>query len=160
MKYTIHTDGACWPNPGPGGWAAIVTDENRKETVLKGSSLKTTNNRMEIQAVIEGLKATEPSSTVLVITDSKYVQYGVNQWIHSWAKKGWMTSKTKPNSKRKESHPVLNRDQWEEILKLKSERHVTVEWVKGHSGDPMNERCDELANEAAGIVGDGQFWRH
>ena len=141
---TIHTDGACSGNPGPGGWGAILEwNGHRKE--LKGGEHDTTNNRMEMQAAIEALKALKkPGRTVILITDSVYLRDGITKWIHGWKKRGWKTADKKP---------VKNVDLWQELEQL-TEQHA-IEWrrVKGHAGDPGNERADELARE--GIAGLG-----
>ena len=136
----IFTDGACKGNPGPGGWGAIMKyGDHVKE--LNGYSSKTTNNIMEITAVIEALKSLTRPCAIILTTDSNYVKNGITQWIHNWKKKGWKTANKKP---------VKNKEWWLQ-LDVEVQRHqIEWKWVKGHSGHPENERADELANEAVG----------
>ena len=136
----IFTDGACKGNPGPGGWGAIMKyGDHVKE--LNGYSSKTTNNIMEITAVIEALKSLTRPCAIILTTDSNYVKNGITQWIHNWKKKGWKTATKKP---------VKNKECWLQ-LDVEVQRHqIEWKWVKGHSGHPENERADELANEAVG----------
>ncbi|TVU70042.1 ribonuclease HI [Cobetia crustatorum] len=137
-RVVIHTDGACRGNPGPGGWGAIlVSGKHRKE--LKGSERETTNNRMEMTAAIEALKALTKRCDVVLWTDSEYVKNGITKWVHGWIKRGWKTAA---------KQPVKNEELWKALL-AQSERHaIEWRWVKGHSGDEGNERADSLANEA------------
>ena len=134
----IFTDGACKGNPGPGGWGAVLQyDASIKE--IKGYSSNTTNNIMEISAVIESLKTLTRSCNVIITTDSNYVKDGITKWIHQWKKRNWKTANKKP---------VKNKELWQK-LELETQRHqITWKWVKGHSGHTENERADELANEA------------
>ena len=134
----IFTDGACKGNPGPGGWGAIMKyGDHVKE--LNGYSAETTNNIMELTAVIEALKSLTRPCAIILTTDSNYVKDGITQWIHNWKKKGWKTANKKP---------VKNKELWQK-LELETQRHqITWKWVKGHSGHAENERADELANEA------------
>ena len=134
----IYTDGACKGNPGPGGWGAILKyGQHVKE--LSGYSPETTNNIMEITAVIEALKSLTRPCTIILTTDSNYVKDGITEWIHNWKKKGWKTANKKP---------VKNKEYWQQ-LDVEVQRHtIDWKWVKGHSGHPENERADELANEA------------
>ena len=133
---TIYTDGACSGNPGPGGWAAILSHAGR-EKELSGGEADTTNNRMELTALIEGLHALKEPCSVTVTTDSKYVADGINKgWARSWQRNGWVKSDKKP---------ALNSDLWEILLAELDRHEVTVNWVRGHSGHPENERCDQLA---------------
>ena len=135
-KVYIYTDGACSGNPGPGGWCAILRFR-QKEKEIFGSEALTTNNRMELTAVIEGLKALKYPCYVNVISDSKYVCDAVNQhWLASWEQKGW---------KKADNKPVLNPDLWKELSLLLKLHNVTFEWIKGHDGHPENERCDTVA---------------
>ena len=138
-KVRIITDGACSGNPGPGGWAAILRyNEHKKE--LYGFSPHTTNNRMELTAAIEGLRAIKEPCEVEVVTDSEYLKNGITQWITAWKKRGWMTSQKKP---------VINRDLWES-LDVQAARHQTKwSWTKGHASHDDNNRADELASLAA-----------
>ena len=134
----IFTDGACKGNPGPGGWGAVLQyDASIKE--IKGYSSNTTNNIMEISAVIESLKTLTRPCNVIITTDSNYVKDGITEWIHQWKKRNWKTANKKP---------VKNKELWQK-LELETQRHqITWKWVKGHSGHVENERADELANEA------------
>lgn len=135
-KITIYTDGACRGNPGPGGWGAILSNTN-SEKELYGGEKDTTNNRMELVATIEALKALKKQCEVDLYTDSTYVKNGIQQWLGNWKKNNWRTAARKP---------VKNQDLWE-ALDLQTQRHnVSWHWVKGHAGDPGNERADELAN--------------
>ncbi len=138
-KVQLITDGACLGNPGPGGWAALLRyQEHKKE--LWGSERQTTNNRMELRAAIEGLRALKEGCEVEVVTDSQYLKNGITQWIHNWKRRGWMTAEKKP---------VLNQDLWQ-ALDEQVERHkVTWSWTKGHASHADNNRCDELATRAA-----------
>jgi ribonuclease HI len=134
----IYTDGACRGNPGPGGWAAVLTaGEHKKE--ISGAQAQTTNNRMELQAVISALQALKRSSEVRLYTDSQYVRRGVLEWLSQWKARGWKTADKKP---------VKNQDLWEVLDAEVPRHHIEWHWVKGHSGIPGNERCDELANAA------------
>lgn len=135
----IYTDGACSGNPGVGGWAAIlIYNEFRKE--MSGADAMTTNNRMELSAVINGLKALKEPCRVILTTDSKYVCDAVTKgWAKSWQKRRWIKSDKKP---------ALNSDLWQELLDLLKIHDVEFKWVKGHAGHPENERCDELAVSA------------
>ena len=135
-KIEIFTDGACSGNPGPGGWGCILRYGNA-EKELSGGEADTTNNRMELTAAIEGLKALKEKCEVTLYTDSQYVANGINKgWARTWQKNGWIKSDKKP---------AQNRELWEELITLIDRHDVTVVWVKGHSGHPENERCDRLA---------------
>ncbi len=137
-EVVIYTDGACKGNPGPGGWGAwLKSGPTEKE--LFGGELNTTNNRMELTAVIEGLAALKRPCKVILYLDSQYVRMGITEWIRGWKAKGWLTS-TK--------QPVKNVELWQKLDKLVAEGGHVIEWrwVKGHSGDPGNERADMLAN--------------
>lgn len=135
-KVEIFTDGACSGNPGPGGWGAILRC-NGAEKELSGGEKDTTNNRMELTAVISALKALKYPCEVTVTTDSKYVYESVTKgWVYSWQKKGWRKADKKP---------ALNPDLWSELLTLLDMHNVTFVWVKGHNEHPENERCDRLA---------------
>ena len=132
----IYTDGACSGNPGPGGWGTILDYKGRQKE-LSGGERQTTNNRMELTAVIEGLKALKEKCIVTVITDSKYVSDGINLgWARSWKANNW---------RKKDKKPALNPELWDELLSLIDSHVVTVKWIKGHAGHPENERCDKLA---------------
>jgi ribonuclease HI len=131
----IFTDGACSGNPGPGGWAAILRyKESEKE--ISGFERQSTNNRMEMMAVIEALRLLKEPCAVRVHSDSKYLRDGITRWIHGWKRNGWMTKGKKP---------VKNRELWEILYDLSQKHQMEWVWVEGHSGHPENERCDELA---------------
>lgn len=140
----IHTDGSCIGNPGPGGWAAIIraldgqTELKRDERL--GHEPDTTNNRMEITAVIEALDTLKPTWPVTVYTDSQYVSKGATDWLPRWIANGWKNSSRKP---------VVNRDLWERLNELISKHSVVFKWVRGHAGNQLNELADGLANAAA-----------
>ena len=137
LKYVeIFTDGACSGNPGPGGFGAILR-YNGKEKELSGGEKETTNNRMELTAVIEALSALKEPCKVRLVTDSKYVADGITKgWAESWRKNNWRKADKKT---------ALNPDLWEKLLNLIEIHEVTIDWVKGHAGHPENERCDQLA---------------
>ena len=132
----IFTDGACRGNPGPGGWGAILRSKGR-ERELSGGEAATTNNRMELTAVIRALETLTRRSRVSLYTDSQYVQKGISEWIHSWKRRGWKTA---------DRNPVKNEDLWRRLDELAAQHEVEWHWVRGHSGHPENERADELAN--------------
>jgi ribonuclease HI len=137
-ELTIHTDGACRGNPGPGGWGVLLSwNDTRKE--LSGAERATTNNRMELTAAIMGLAALKRPTVATVQTDSQYVIKGITEWLPSWKARGWRTADRKP---------VKNQDLWERLDQLAGQHTLRWQWVKGHSGDPGNERVDELANLA------------
>jgi ribonuclease HI len=142
----IYADGACKGNPGPGGWG-VVLRRHGHEKELCGGEAQTTNNRMELTAVIEGLAALKHRSKVRVYTDSQYVQKGISEWIHNWKRRGWRTADKKP---------VKNEDLWRKLDAIAGDHHVEWHWVKGHAGHPENERADLLAKR--GIPG-GQSGR-
>lgn len=132
----VFTDGACRGNPGPGGWG-VVLRYGRTEKELYGGEPVTTNNRMELTAVIRALEALKRHCCVRVVTDSQYVRNGITQWIHNWKRNGWRTADRKP---------VKNAELWRHLDELVQQHDVEWEWVKGHSGHPENERADALAN--------------
>ena len=133
---TLYTDGACSGNPGPGGWGAILAYQG-KEKELSGGERSTTNNRMELTAVIEGLSALKEPCIVELYSDSKYVIDGLQKgWAEGWRKRGWVKSDKKP---------ALNPDLWEKLLNLTKTHQMRYHWVKGHADNPKNNRCDELA---------------
>jgi ribonuclease HI len=150
VRFELWTDGACSGNPGPGGWAAILVARRADGTIAKhvelsGGEPHTTNNRMELRAVIEGLRALRRSSAVTVHTDSSYVMDAITKrWYDGWRARGWTTAS---------KQPVKNRDLWEELLALLVGHTVTWEKVRGHAGVQLNERCDELAVAACRGVG-------
>lgn len=134
----IFTDGACSGNPGPGGFGAVLKyGEKIKE--ISGCEIATTNNRMELTAVIEALRALKRPCHLRITTDSNYVLKGMTQWLPGWIRRNWINSQKKP---------VLNRDLWEELYRLAQSHTIEWIWIKGHSGHSMNERCDYLAREA------------
>ncbi|MBU1396118.1 MAG: ribonuclease HI [Gammaproteobacteria bacterium] len=133
----IYSDGACKGNPGPGGWGALlVTDGHRKE--ICGGEANTTNNRMEMTAVIRALESLKRPSTVEVHTDSQYVQKGISEWMAGWKRRNWRTADGKP---------VKNQDLWLQLDALSQLHRIEWKWVRGHNGHPENERADELANQ-------------
>ena len=135
-KIEIFTDGACSGNPGPGGWGAILRFEGR-EKELSGGEANTTNNRMELTACIEALKALKEPCQVTVITDSQYVANGINLgWAAGWKANNW---------RKKDKKPALNPELWDVLLNEIARHEVTIQWIKGHAGHPENERCDEMA---------------
>ena len=139
-KVEIFTDGACKGNPGPGGWGAILR-YGKSEKEISGGESNTTNNRMEISAVLEALKCLKESCDVTLYSDSQYVCNAINKgWAKKWRANNWMRNKT---------DPALNADLWEELLNLCEKHKMTIIWVKGHAGHPENERCDRLAVAAA-----------
>lgn len=135
----IYTDGACSGNPGPGGWGAILKYGNAQKE-LSGADELTTNNKMELTAVIMALRALKEPCEVILTTDSKYVVDGIEKgWAKSWQRNGW---------KKADKKPALNRELWEELLSLLETHRVKFNWVKGHAAHPENERCDEMAVSA------------
>lgn len=139
----IYTDGACKGNPGVGGWGALL-EYNGRSRELFGGEAHTTNNRMELTAVIRALEALRHRCRVRLHTDSQYVQLGISTWIHSWKKRGWKTA---------DRNPVKNADLWRRLDELACEHDVEWIWVKGHAGHDGNERADELANRGCAAVG-------
>ena len=135
----LHTDGACLGNPGPGGWAALLR-YGQHERELSGAEPLTTNNRMELMAAIAGLEALSEPCSVDLTTDSQYVRQGMTEWLPGWVRRGWKTAG---------GDAVKNRDLWERLQAATARHHVQWHWVKGHSGDPDNERVDTLARDAA-----------
>jgi ribonuclease HI len=138
----VYTDGACKGNPGPGGWGALLRWKGH-EKELFGGELDTTNNRMELTAVIQALSALKSRCEVAVYTDSVYVKDGITKWIHGWKQRGWRTADKKP---------VKNVELWQRLEALAEQHDVHWHWVRGHDGDPGNERADELANRGVDSV--------
>ena len=139
MKYKIYTDGACTGNPGPGGWGAVIFDQDDKQKNISGSEKNTTNNRMELLAAIMSLKKIKSNSEVIIFTDSTYVKNGITEWMKNWKKNGWKNSNKKP---------VKNKDLWMKLDKLCEDNDVSWKWVKGHSTNEFNNLADELATKA------------
>ena len=139
VKYKIYTDGACSGNPGPGGWGAVIFDQDDKQKNISGSEKNTTNNRMELLAAIMSLKKIKTNSEVVIFTDSTYVKNGITEWMKNWKKNGWKNSSKKP---------VKNKDLWEKLDKLCEANSVSWKWVKGHSTNEFNNLADELATKA------------
>ncbi len=142
----IHTDGACSGNPGPGGWGALLRYGEHEKELYGGQAEPTTNNRMELTAPIMALESLTRRSTVLLYTDSSYVRNGITSWIHGWRRNGWQTSERKP---------VKNADLWQRLDAAVGEHDVEWHWVKGHAGDPGNERADRLAVKGMEEARDG-----
>lgn len=138
-RVQIYTDGSCLGNPGPGGYGAILVYGKHRKELSDGYAL-TTNNRMELMAPIAALNELKQTCDIDLTTDSQYVKNGINQWIKNWRKNGWRTADKKP---------VKNADLWQALDKAVSQHNIEWHWVKGHSGHPENERCDDLAREAA-----------
>ena len=137
-KIHVYTDGACAGNPGNGGWGVYI-ELNNESVKLSGSEESTTNNRMELKAVIEALKYINNDTKLVIFTDSKYVMQGIQEWIKNWKINNWKTSQKKP---------VKNKELWQELDELVSNRTIEWQWVKGHSGDFGNEMADKLATSA------------
>ena len=136
IEVEAFTDGACLGNPGPGGWAALLRAKG-VERLFSGGEPDTTNNRMELMAVIQGLTALKRSCTVTIHTDSQYVMKGMTEWLANWKRRGWVTADKKP---------VKNAELWRALDEQVSRHRVSWRWVRGHAGDPGNERADQLAN--------------
>lgn len=135
VKIQMYTDGSCLNNPGPGGWAALMR-YNNSEKMFSGGQMETTNNQMELMAVIEGLKALTKSCDIELYTDSKYVMDGFTKWLDGWKKRGW---------KKSDKKPVLNKELWQDLDQQANGHSINWHWVKGHSGHTENERVDQLA---------------
>jgi ribonuclease HI len=139
----IWTDGGCKPNPGPGGWAAILR-YGTVERELSGGDTATTNNRMELTAAAEALEALKKPCKVVIHTDSEYVRNGITRWVHGWVRNNW---------KNAAKDPVANYALWQRLLAAAKQHEIEWRWVRGHAGDPMNERADRLATEARKAIG-------
>ena len=139
MKYKIYTDGACSGNPGTGGWAAIIIENNKVKDMFSGSEKNTTNNQMELLATIKAIQKFKKKSEISIFTDSTYVKDGITSWINRWEKNGWKTTSKKP---------VKNKELWKKLQNLSSKHSVKWIWVKGHAQDKYNNLVDELAQEA------------
>ncbi len=136
-EYVIYTDGGCDPNPGPGGWAALILHAGRRKEI-SGAEMHSTNNRMELTAAIEALRALPDPARVELYTDSQYLMRGITEWMPKWLAKNW----------RGTNGPVANKDLWQELLEESSRHTIRWKWVKGHAGNPENERVDQLCSLA------------
>ena len=136
-EYVIYTDGGCDPNPGPGGWAALILHDGKRQEI-SGAEMHSTNNRMELTAAIEALRALPHPGRVDLYTDSQYLMRGITEWMPKWLAKNW----------RGTNGPVANKDLWQELLEESSRHTVRWKWVKGHAGNPENERVDQLCSLA------------
>jgi ribonuclease HI len=141
-QVVAYTDGACKGNPGPGGWGAWLRYGEHERELFGGEPL-TTNNRMELMAVIQALESLKRPCTITIYTDSEYVRKGITEWIHNWKKRGWTTADRKP---------VKNAELWRRLDALREAHDVHWRWVRGHAGDPGNERADALANRGAALA--------
>ena len=139
MKYKIYTDGACSGNPGPGGWAAIIIENNEVKDMIYGNEKNTTNNKMELLAPIKAIEKFKKKSEISIMTDSSYVKDGMTIWIKKWEKNGWKTASRKP---------VKNKELWKKLKNLSSKHSIKWIWVKGHSQNKYNNLADELAQGA------------
>ena len=139
MKYTIYTDGACSGNPGPGGWGAVIFDNDNKQKNISGSEENTTNNRMELSAAIMALEEVNMNSEITIYTDSTYVKNGITEWVIKWKENGWKNSN---------KEPVKNKDLWEKLDNLCAQNTIYWKWVKGHASNKYNNLADELAVKA------------
>ena len=139
MKYVIYTDGACSGNPGPGGWGAVILDEEKNETTISGEEKSTTNNRMELMAPIMALRKLKKFSKIIIYTDSTYLKNGITIWIKNWEINGWMSANKKP---------IKNKDLWVTLSKLSEEQNIDWKWIKAHTGNKYNEIADKLASNA------------
>ena len=139
MKFKIYTDGACSGNPGPGGWGAVIFDNDNNQTNISGKEKNTTNNRMEILAAIMALKKIKSNSQIIIYTDSIYVKNGITEWMFNWKKNDWKTASKKP---------VKNKDLWIKLDKLCEKNKVSWKWVKGHATNKYNNLADQLATSA------------
>lgn len=139
MKFKIYTDGACSGNPGPGGWGAVIFDNDNNQTNISGKEKNTTNNRMEILAAIMALKKIKSNSQITIYTDSTYVKNGITEWMFNWKKNDWKTASKKP---------VKNKDLWIKLEKLCEKNKVSWKWVKGHATNKYNNLADQLATLA------------
>jgi ribonuclease HI len=135
-KTTVYTDGSCDPNPGPGGWAAVILHSGN-ETILKGHADESTNNRMELTAALEALRSIDEDQPVILYTDSQYLKNGVESWLKNWKAKNW----------KRKGGKLANVDLWKQISEEIEHRKITWRWIKGHNGNPYNERADRIAQQ-------------
>jgi|TARA_B100000959_G_C14833049_1_gene562714 ribonuclease HI len=138
--FELFTDGACLGNPGPGGWAYILRDSSGKEVIGSGGDSNTTNQKMEVTAVLRALESLDEPSIVEIHADSQYVTKGLTEWMDGWIAKGWKNASKKP---------VANQDLWKPLAELRGKHTITTNWVRGHNGHPENERCDTIASAEA-----------
>ena len=150
-QVTLITDGACIGNPGPGGWGFILRYA-QQSIERAGGAPNTTNNRMEVQAAIEGLRALQEPCEVLLFSDSRYLLEGISSWRHKWRANGWA------RRRKMKTYPLANSDLWKELDQLAEKHVVKGQWIKGHSGHPDNERCDMLAAAQASLHVDVPSW--
>lgn len=141
-RVIIHTDGGCSGNPGPGGWAAVL-EYNGRTKELSGAVPDTTNNRMELTAAIEALRALKEPCAIEFHTDSQYLRLGITEWLPQWKARNWRTAA---------KHPVKNADLWRDLDQAVQPHQIQWRWVKGHAGHPLNERCDQLATAAIALI--------
>ena len=139
MEYVIYTDGACSGNPGPGGWGAVILNEEKNDTNISGKEQSTTNNRMELMAPIMALRKIKKASKIIIYTDSTYLKNGITTWIKNWEKNGWKSTNKKP---------VKNKDLWVTLNELSKKHVIDWKWVKAHAGNKYNEIADKLATDA------------
>ena len=139
MKYVVYTDGACSGNPGPGGWGAVILNEEKIDTNISGKEQSTTNNRMELMAPIMALRKIKKASKITIYTDSIYLKNGITTWIKNWEKNGWKNTNKKP---------VKNKDLWVTLNELSKDQVIDWKWVKAHDGNKYNEIADKLATDA------------
>ena len=139
MKYVVYTDGACSGNPGPGGWGAVILNEEKIDTNISGKEQSTTNNRMELMAPIMALRKIKKASKITIYTDSTYLKNGITTWIKNWEKNGWKSTNKKP---------VKNKDLWVTLNELSKDQVIDWKWVKAHDGNKYNEIADKLATDA------------
>src|SRR5690606_27960927 len=145
---TLYVDGACRGNPGLGGWGVYIQHPDGQEQELWGGAPHTTNNRMELSAAIEGVKATNPAQPIIIWTDSNYVKQGMTDWLPGWKKKNW---------RKADGKPVINADLWQQLDQLCGNRDIDWRWIKGHAGHAGNERADALANRGADEMPNGSL---
>lgn len=137
-SYTLFADGSCSPNPGPGGWAAILRNSDGEDTILTGYEKDTTNNQMEMMAILQPLEQLTEASKINIVSDSEYVIKGLTIWMHNWKSKGW----------RRKGGKIENLELWKRLHIQWIKHQITTEWTRGHAGHPENELCDALANKS------------